>query len=80
MFICSHYEMLCFLELDVREVARDYATGMSEYNTNNPKLFNSYDVWHGMDYFVKSMPLYFTVLESVYEGATNVAKSMEGRK
>ena len=33
--------------LDVREVAHDYATSVSDYITSDLKLLNSYDTWHG---------------------------------
>ena len=66
MFVCSHYELLCFVELDVREVAPDYATGKSEYITKNPSfsIHTMHGAWHGL--LVKCMLLQFTVCSNVF--------------
>ena len=42
--------MCCFFYVgfDIREVAHDYATTVSAYITNELKVLNSYDTWHGM--------------------------------
>ena len=37
-----------YVGFDIREVAHDYATTVSAYITNELKVLNSYDTWHGM--------------------------------
>ena len=40
--------ILCFIGLNIKEVAHDYATSVSDYVINELQLLNSYDTWHGM--------------------------------
>ena len=46
---------ICFVGLNVKEVAHDYATSVSEYVKNGLQLLISYDTWHGMYYVGYSM-------------------------
>ena len=41
-----------YVGFDIREVAHDYATTVSAYITNELKVLNSYDTWHGMYLYV----------------------------
>ena len=40
--------VLCFIGLNIKEVAHDYAMSVSDYVINELQLLNSYDTWHGM--------------------------------
>ena len=56
--VCVHMcktKCSCFVGLNVKEVAHDYATSVSGYVTNGLQLINSYDTWHGMYYVGCSM-------------------------
>ena len=39
-----------FVGLNIKEVAHDYATSVSDYITNQLQLLNLYDTWHGKHY------------------------------
>ena len=59
VIVCVHNmykrKCFCFVGLNVKEVAHDYATSVRGYVTNGLQLINSYDTWHGMCYVGCSM-------------------------
>ena len=66
------------VDLNIKEVAHDYATSVSDYITNDLQLLNSYDTWHGMHYLeVYSSVQHLSYLSIFVEGTKNVAKAIK---
>ena len=63
--------MLC-VDLNVVEVAHDNAATVKNYITEDLRLLNSYDTWHGV---VAHFPMLLMV-SVLYLGTKNVVKSM----
>ena len=66
---------MCFIGLNIKEVAHDYATSVSDYIISELQLLNSYDTWHG-----KIFEMYLNMMCILFmscKGTKNVAKAMK---
>ena len=63
-----------FLGLNVTEVAHDINQQVSRYVSQQLKVFNSYDTWHGM---ITWMHQVCSDVLMYYPGTKNVAKEMK---
>ena len=60
-----------YADLKIVEVAHDHATSVKNYITEDLRLLNSYDTWHGE---VTDLLMLLTIVSVLYLGTKNVAK------